>query len=63
MKLFKLVKSIDYVTYPVYKELLKISKTVNDSLSNFKTILVSAAIGVLFDASPLSQYIVNLLKE
>ena len=28
MKFFKLIKSIDYVTYPTYKELVKISDAV-----------------------------------
>lgn len=63
MKLFKLIKSMDYVTYPSYKELVKISDAVTNSMSNFRDIIISAIIGLLFETSPLSGYILAPFKE
>lgn len=63
MKLFKLIKSIDYVAYPSYKELVKISDAVTNSIETFRDMLISAIIGVLFDVTPLSGCIVSLIKE
>ena len=62
MKLFKLIKSIDYVTYPAYKELVRISNTVSDSVRAFRDILISAIAGVLFNLTPLSNLILSKIK-
>ena len=59
MKFHKLVKSIDYATYPVLVELRKINKVLGDSLSGFRDILISSVVAVLFDVSLLSQWIVG----
>ena len=59
MKLFKLIKSIDYVTYPSYRELVKIRNAVSNSLASFRNILISSMIGVLFEVAPISDYIVT----
>lgn len=63
MKLFKLIKSIDYVAYPSYKELVKISDAVTNSIATFRDMLISAIIGILFDVTPLSGCIVLFIKE
>lgn len=63
MKLFKLIKSIDYVAYPSYKELVKISDAVTNSITAFRDLLISTIIGVLFDATPLSRCIVSYVQE
>ena len=59
MKLFKLIKSINYVSYPAYKELIKISDAVSNSTANFRDIIISIIAGVLFDNTPLSNYILT----
>lgn len=53
MKFFKLIKSYDYVTYPSYKELKKISL----ALSSSKNIIISAIIGKLASGTPISYEI------
>ncbi len=63
MKLFKLIKSIDYVSYPAYKELVKISDAVSNSIANFRDMIVSTFVGVLFDKTPLSCYIITYVKN
>lgn len=63
MKFFKLVKSIDYVTYPTYKELVKISDTVRNSIASFKNVLISAIVGAFFNYTPLSGNIIDFIKE
>ena len=62
MKLFKLIKSIDYVTYPAYKELVRISNTVSDSVRAFRNVLISAIAGVLFNLTPLSNLMLAKIK-
>jgi len=63
MKLFKLIKSIDYVSYPSYKELVKISNAVSNSIDTFRDLLLSTIIGVLFDKTPLSECLLQCLAE
>lgn len=64
MKFHKLVKSIDYVTYPVLVELRKINNTLGNSLSNFRNLIISAVIGILFDITPMSEFIIeDILKK
>ena len=63
MKLFKLIKSIDYVTYPAYKELVKISDAVGNSVTAFRDMLISTIAGVIFDITPISGIIVSYIKE
>ena len=62
MKFFKLIKSIDYVAYPSYKELRKISDSITDSVSTFKEIILSSIIGLLFDRLYFSKTIIGFLK-
>lgn len=62
MKLFKLIKAIDYVTYPLYKELIKISKAVSNSLADFRTVLFSSIVGVLLEITPLSDCLIDRIK-
>ena len=59
MKFHKLVKSIDYVTYPVLIELRKINSTLGHSLSSFREILISALMGVILEITPISQLIID----
>lgn len=61
MKFHKLVKSIDYATYPVLVELRRINRTLGNSLSRFRDILISTVIGILLDISPVSQFIIDSL--
>ena len=63
MKLFKLIKSIDYVSYPAYKELVKISDAVSNSISNFRDMIISTVAGVLFDNTVLSNCILTYLAN
>lgn len=63
MKLFKLIKSIDYVSYPSYKELVKISDAVSNSIANFREMLISTVVGVLFNQTPLSERILSCLAN
>lgn len=59
MKFYKLVKSIDFVTYPVLIELQKINEVLGDSISNFRKMIISAAVGMLFDLTPISSLIIE----
>lgn len=63
MKFHKLVKSIDYATYPVLVELRKINKVLGNSLSGFRDILITAAVGILLDSSPISQWVVETILK
>lgn len=63
MKFFKLIKSIDYVSYPTYKELMKISDAVSNSVAAFRNVLISAILGILFDKTPLSEYILTCIAK
>lgn len=63
MKLFKLIKSIDYVSYPSYKELVKISDAVSNSITTFRDMLISTVAGVLFEKTPLSECILTCLAN
>lgn len=63
MKLFKLVKSIDYVAYPVNREVIKISESLNDDIGTLKELILSGAIGVLFDKTMLSNLIIGWLSK
>lgn len=62
MKLFKLIKTIDYVTYPSYRELVKISTVVGNSFSTFKDILAAAIVGMLFETTPLSDHMMGQIR-
>lgn len=63
MKFFKIIKSIDYVTYPTYKELVKISDSVSNSIASFRDIIISSIVGVLFNITPLSICITSFIKK
>lgn len=63
MKFFKLIKSIDYVTYPTYKELVKISDAVSNSITSFRDLLISTIVGVLFEITPISTCITTLIQS
>ena len=64
MKFHKLVKSIDYVTYPVLIELRKTNNILGNSLSSFRNLIISAVMGVLFDITPMSEFIIeDILKK
>lgn len=63
MKLFKLIKSIHYVSYPSYKELVKISDALSNSIASFRDMLISAVVGVLFEKTPLSEKILMCLAD
>ncbi len=59
MKFHKLVKSIDYVTYPSYVELKKINKKLGDSYSSIQNILISAFIGFFLEKTMIFNWIAN----
>lgn len=63
MKFHKLVKSIDYVTYPSYLELRKINKKLGDSLSSIQNVLVSALIGFFLDKIMMFRWLADVLKN
>lgn len=62
MKLFKLIKSVDYVTYPTYREVAEINKKLGDSLDNFRDMLISAIIGIALDTMFISTWLLKFLK-
>ena len=59
MKFNKLVKTIDYVTYPSLQELRKINRNLGDSISKLTDIFFSAVITVAIDKTELIQLFVN----
>lgn len=63
MKLFKLVKSIDYVAYPVNREVIKISDALNDDIGTLKELILSGVIGILFDKAMLSSLIIGWFSK
>lgn len=63
MKLFKLIKSVDYVTYPTYKEVTEINKKLGDSLSNYRDVLITTAVGLFLNTTFVSNIIIDHLKK
>lgn len=59
MKFYKLVKSIDYVTYPSYVELQKINRSLGDSFSSIKSAFWSAFLALALDGTFISQWLVD----
>lgn len=57
MKTFKIIKSMNYVSYPIYQELVKIG----GSVSSFKNVLIAAFVGMLVDKTPLSSFILEAI--
>ena len=63
MKLHKLVKSIDYATYPLLYELRKINDTLGNSLSTLRDMIIAAIIGLFLDITPISKLIVAVMQK
>ena len=63
MKLFKLIKSIDYVNYPSYKVLVRISDTLSNSIYNLYEIVFSIIFGILIEKAPLSACIATFIAN
>ena len=63
MKIFKLIKSINYVSYPVYKEIVKISDAVSNSIGSFRDMLIATIVGIMFDKTPLSKALLNCIAN
>lgn len=63
MKLFKLIKSIDYIAYPVNREVIRISESLNDDFGKVKELIISTIIGVLFDKMTFSNMVIGLLVK
>jgi len=63
MKLFKLIKTSDYVSYPIYKELVKINDSISNSITTFRDVLISTIVGVLFDKTPVSNQLLMFAKS
>lgn len=63
MKLFKHIKSIDYVAYPMNIEVIKISKSINDDIATLNELILSGVIGVLFDKVMLSSMFIGWLSR
>lgn len=61
MRFYKLVKSIDYVTYPSLIELKKINKSLGDSFSKFYDIIIAAIVEKLLEITPGAQWIIEKL--
>lgn len=59
MKFNKLVKTIDYVTYPSLQELRKINRSLGDSISKLTDIICSAIAAVALDKTELLQLAVT----
>ena len=55
MKFNKLVKTIDYVTYPSLQELRKINRSLGDSISKLTDIVFSAVVAAAIDKTELLQ--------
>lgn len=51
MKLFKITKSVNYVTYPAYRELVKIRGSVTDAMKSLKDLLMSLIAGYIVNNS------------
>ena len=62
MRLYKLIQSIDYVTYPAYKELARIREAIGNHISNTRDAVLASIIGVLFERTPLSAGIICHFK-
>ena len=63
MKFYKLVKSIDYVTYPSLIELRKISTSIGDAISNFQNIILAALLSTILDLSTISKWLVTKIAS
>lgn len=63
MKFYKLVKSIDYVTYPSLIELRKINASIGDSISNFQNLILAALIATVLELSTISTWLIAKLAE
>ena len=59
MKFNKLVKTIDYVTYPSLQELRKINRNLGDSISKLTDLILSAIIAIAVDKTELIQLAVT----
>lgn len=62
MKLFKLTKSVNYVTYPVYSELVNISNSITDAMKTLKNLLLSLITGYVVNNSIIAKIIIAWLK-
>lgn len=58
MKLFKITKSVDYVTYPLYREVQIISASIDSRIDKLRDIVISAVIDALIGSTPLIDYLV-----
>lgn len=63
MRLFKLIQSIDYVTYPAYRELARISDTIGNHFSNIRDAIIACIIGTLFEKAPISSTFIGILES
>lgn len=59
MKFNKLVKTIDYVTYPSLQELRKINRNLGDSISKLTDLFFSAIVAAAIDKTELIQLAVK----
>ncbi len=51
MRFYKLSKTIDYVTYPIYKQAKSINSSLNNSASSIKDYVFSAVISIVLERS------------
>lgn len=63
MKFNKLVKTIDYVTYPSFQELRSINQKLGDSVVTITEIIISAIIAVLLDKTTIIQFAVTKIAD
>ena len=63
MKFNKLVKTIDYVTYPSLQELRKINRSLGDSISKLTDIVFSAIVAAAIDKTELLQLVFTRCSE
>lgn len=61
MKFYKLIKSIDYVTSPVYEELCAIRKEITNTLNDTKSLVISIIAGLLSNSTELFNSVQNKL--
>ena len=61
MKFYKLIKSIDYVTSPVYEELCAIRKEITNTINDTKSLVISIIAGLLSNSTELFNSVQNKL--
>jgi hypothetical protein len=63
MKSYKVIKSVDYTVYPIYKEIVKINDSIKDTIAGYVQIIVSAIACVAFEKTIISTSILECIRK